>query len=127
MKHWDCESQSYIEEEDEYLTAMDVGSDTPEVESVGGGSFFGKRKKKVKKLFPQQGTPLLPKGGQSGRKSGNFYSTLYKRGEPESGYYGGADIPKKGASINGRVRSARTSVGTDARGRNPGMRGSNFG
>lgn len=119
---WDPIAQQYYEPDDE-LVQMDVASDTNEVNVLGSGTYQGKRKKKINKLFPQQGTPLLPKGGQSGRKSGNFYSTLYKTGTPESGYYGGADIPKRGTSINSRIRKSNTQVGTDARGRNPGSRG----
>lgn len=120
---WDPISQQYYEPEDDDLYQFDAASDTNEVNVLGSGTYLGKRKKKIPKLFPQEGTPLLPKGGQSGRKSGNFYKSLYRTGTPESGYYGGSDIPKKGTSINGRIRKSNTQVGTDARGRNPGGRG----
>lgn len=120
---WNPETCQYEEPEDEDLYQFDAASDTNEVNVLGSGTYQGKRKKKINKLFPQQGTPLLPKGGQSGRKSGNFYSTLYKTGTPESGYYGGDNIPKKGTSLNSRIRKSNTQVGTDARGRNPGGRG----
>lgn len=109
-------------EEDEDLNQMDVAS-ANDVMEVGGPTFSGIRKKKIKKSQPQEGTPLVPKGNQYGRKGGNFYSTLYKTGTPESGYYGGDNIPKKGTSLNSRIRKSNTQVGTDARGRSPGSRG----
>jgi hypothetical protein len=122
---WDPISQQYCESDDD-LDQMDVAS-ANDVMEVGGPTFSGVRKKKIKKSQPQEGTPLVPKGGQYGRKGGNFYSTLYKTGTPESGYYGGSNIAKKGTSINSRIRKSNTQVGSDARGRDPKMRGPNFG
>jgi len=124
---WNPATGQYEEPEDEDLYQFDAASDTNEVNVLGSGTYQGKRKKRIKKLFPQEGTPLVPKGGQYGRKGGNFYSSLYKTGTPESGYYGGSNIAKKGTSINSRIRKSNTQVGSDARGRDPKMRGPNFG